>query len=402
MMVDDPPPYEPAEVAGLRSEPVKPPPPQPQVAVAVPESENSGSSTVVGLDDDCPVCLSLLSSPVALPECGHVFCRSCAFKSLHIGSTACCPMCRTPTTLPTNPAVLQLQPALVAALAERYPAEVLEQRAHADAVELAAFVKALESRQELMFFVMRAGLGTGDQCRIHLFEPRYRWLVSRALSDAAERGDDSAPWLGFVTSGRAELGASGIMCKIKDHSRCSDGSYDIVIEGCETFSIEHVTTSPVPDEYAGGRGTPPPLYHGKVQFTSEGGQDAAAVGGDGRASALGRDGSGGGGGNIRAGAIPRELVAVALQAAISRGVPMWNSGDTAGCAALYRAVAERLQDADPRLHQALRRAEGRSTGASRSSQGWILRYAFDDILRDPSGERGGGSNGGRDRSCAIM
>ena len=70
--------------------------------------------------------------------------------------------------------------------------------------------------------------------------------------------------------------------------------------------------------------------------------------------------------------------------AITNPLATRSAPDTAGCAALYRAVAERLQNADPRLHQALHRAEGRSTGASRSSQGWILRYAFDDILRDPS------------------
>ena len=34
----------------------------------------------------------------------------------------------------------------------------------------------------------------------------------------------------------------------------------------------------------------------------------------------------------------------AIQAAISKGVPTFNAGDHAGCAAIYRACAEQLEE----------------------------------------------------------
>jgi hypothetical protein len=197
-----------------------------------------------GLDDDCPVCLSLLCEPVSLPECGHVFCRGCAFQALHVGTSACCPLCRTVTKLPADPSALPLQADIAESLVGRYPTDTLAARADAHKVELAAFVAALESRHELPFFVMRASLDVGDRCRIHLFEPRYRWLVDKVMADGTNR-------FAFVTSGQPEIGGkrssrsvrvattwdlrgaallgAGIVCEIMHHTLCVDGSHDVVI-----------------------------------------------------------------------------------------------------------------------------------------------------------------------------
>lgn len=268
-------------------------------------------------------------------------------------------------------------------LARRYSGQVLQARQQADSADLEKFVAALSARHELLFFVMRASLDIGDQCQIHFFEPRYRWLVDRVMQQPDDGSDLGR--FGFVTSGRCEPGATGVVCKIVHHTRCPDGSFDIVILGCDRFVIEQVSMEAVPAAYIPGgpavRSRVPPLFRGKVSFTR-----AAATGGGETALA---------GAGAEARSIPPELVVTILQGAIARGVPMWNAGNTAGCAALYRRVAEQLREADVRLDVALQRCEGRNTGAGRDSQGWVLRYAFDDILQDPWG-------GGAGRAAAQI
>lgn len=69
----------------------------------------------------------------------------------------------------------------------------------------------------------------------------------------------------------------------------------------------------------------------------------------------------------------------AIQQAIAAGVPVWNRGDYAGCARIYRAVAEQYAEVEPRLHAAVERCEGAPLDASSGSQGWILRRAFDAV-----------------------
>jgi tetratricopeptide (TPR) repeat protein len=75
-----------------------------------------------------------------------------------------------------------------------------------------------------------------------------------------------------------------------------------------------------------------------------------------------------------------EQLSRALRDAIGIGVPLWNSGDYAGCAAEYLRVVSRFQHADPSLAQAVRDCEGKSTGSAGDSQGWILRRAMDACL----------------------
>jgi hypothetical protein len=50
----------------------------------------------------------------------------------------------------------------------------------------------------------------------------------------------------------------------------------------------------------------------------------------------------------------KETVAKDLRAAISKGVPLWNAGDYAGCAALYKRVAQKHAAVEPQLATAVR------------------------------------------------
>jgi hypothetical protein len=70
----------------------------------------------------------------------------------------------------------------------------------------------------------------------------------------------------------------------------------------------------------------------------------------------------------------------ALRTVISAGVPLWNSGDFAGCAREYKRVCSQYMHADAGLAKAVSDCEGQSTGSAQDSQGWILRRAMDECL----------------------
>jgi len=70
----------------------------------------------------------------------------------------------------------------------------------------------------------------------------------------------------------------------------------------------------------------------------------------------------------------------ALRTVISAGVPLWNSGDFAGCAREYKRVCSQYMHADAGLAKAVSDCEGQSTGSAQDSQGWILRRAMDKCL----------------------
>jgi hypothetical protein len=79
-------------------------------------------------------------------------------------------------------------------------------------------------------------------------------------------------------------------------------------------------------------------------------------------------------------ALPLPTLQSAIDQAIRDGVPLWNSGDCAGCAEVYKSVAVRYQDSEPRLAVALCSCEGAPLDASGGSQASIMRQAFDSIF----------------------
>ena len=73
-----------------------------------------------------------------------------------------------------------------------------------------------------------------------------------------------------------------------------------------------------------------------------------------------------------------------ISAAIAAGVPVWNSGDYAGCATIYRAVAQHYSEEAEQLADALFACDETDAPLTSAgdSQGWILRHALDDVLEN--------------------
>ena len=93
----------------------------------------------------------------------------------------------------------------------------------------------------------------------------------------------------------------------------------------------------------------------------------------------------------------------AIQAAISKGVPTFNAGDHAGCAAIYRACAEQLvrSGASGDARAVLATAVTESQRGDATSAAWALREALDWCLASGSGS-GSGSAQDATRAATII
>ena len=83
---------------------------------------------------------------------------------------------------------------------------------------------------------------------------------------------------------------------------------------------------------------------------------------------------------------PRDLAVDRIQRAIQRGAPLYNSGDSKGCAELYLKTSKELiaTELAGRDHAVLRlrlsTAVSRTFGREAQGAAWELRYGFDDLL----------------------
>lgn len=89
-----------------------------------------------------------------------------------------------------------------------------------------------------------------------------------------------------------------------------------------------------------------------------------------------------------------------IKDAIHRGVPMWNSGDQAGCTTVYRGVCTKYATIDPRLAKAVRL----ELGTPPEQGGSILRNAMNEFLFlvDTPSQAGAGAQRGSTRKEPVF
>ncbi|KAF2843315.1 hypothetical protein M501DRAFT_994205 [Patellaria atrata CBS 101060] len=121
---------------------------------------------------DCQVCYNLMYDPVTTP-CGHTFCRKCLVRVLDHSSH--CPICRRtlpiPPSLDRQPSNQRLKSLLVGLCPDLVAAraEAVEQEERGTIGEL-----------DVPLFVCTLGFPSMPTF-LHIFEPRYRLMIRRAL-----------------------------------------------------------------------------------------------------------------------------------------------------------------------------------------------------------------------------
>ena len=216
---------------------------------------------------DCQVCYATMLDPLTTP-CGHTFCRKCVARILDHSSG--CPACRRPLYIPPGaPAsypsnnclsklLLTLCPETVAIRAEQVEQEETALRAMqgdplTDQHEIPLFVCTLAYPEMPTF--------------LHVFEPRYRLMIRRAMESGTRRfgmvlhnsrGVPQGPL------GRAPFMQHGTLLHVENMQLLPDGRSIIetrglhrfrvlehgVLDGYAVARVERVHDVPLPEEEA--------------------------------------------------------------------------------------------------------------------------------------------------------
>ena len=196
---------------------------------------------------ECALCLRLLHRPVALP-CGHVHCRGCTASALR--SARRCPACRAPAFLadpPAAPVVVPLDKLLRAAFPAEQAARDEEESCEAAEGERAAAGRAAgEPPLSLPLFVVDAVV-PGQMLRLHVFEPRYRALVSAALAGDRKFGvvgpprrEDARHFDGVPPP----FARHGCLVEITEATPMPDGRFLLAAVARRRFAVERHAVAP--------------------------------------------------------------------------------------------------------------------------------------------------------------
>jgi Lon protease-like protein len=130
----------------------------------------SASSIPIEENDlDCALCYDMLYDPITLPGCGHSFCRQCVYQSLQIKAN--CAICRAPTSIdalshPTTSILSHLVSKFFPQQSKARKAEITKQPA----------------KPRYSLFLSNFCQFPGGNVNLHIFEPKYRIMINRALA----------------------------------------------------------------------------------------------------------------------------------------------------------------------------------------------------------------------------
>lgn len=144
-------------------------------AVTAARTESDADEEEVDSCFECTLCLQLFLDAVTTP-CGHSFCSTCLASALRRRSA--CPLCRRamhthapPATVVLNEYIRKMYPK---ALEKRRNEQLQREESTADTP------RTNDGPRTVGLFVMETVL-PGQSLQLHIFEPRYRLLVRRAL-----------------------------------------------------------------------------------------------------------------------------------------------------------------------------------------------------------------------------
>ncbi|CRG86769.1 hypothetical protein PISL3812_03781 [Talaromyces islandicus] len=126
---------------------------------------------------DCQVCYGLMVDPLTSP-CGHTFCRRCVARVLDHSNL--CPICRRKLSLPLALMLEPINGILSDLINNFYPTEIESRRGAMTQDTL------LGEDKDLPLFVCTLSFPSMPTF-LHVFEPRYRLMIRRALEDGGRR-----------------------------------------------------------------------------------------------------------------------------------------------------------------------------------------------------------------------
>ncbi|GAA5956016.1 hypothetical protein JCM3765_000070 [Sporobolomyces pararoseus] len=176
--------------------------------------------TEVQAECECQVCVQLLVEPITSP-CGHSFCRNCLARAYDHSSK--CPLCRS--DLPPLPYFNRERTniALNSVIETAFPALAAERAASIREDELAHLAN-------IPIFICTAAW-PGIQTFLHIFEPRYRLMMRRALESPSRE-------FGMVLPGRnGSVNEYGTMLRITNCRVMEDGRSIVNCVGTWRFKI---------------------------------------------------------------------------------------------------------------------------------------------------------------------
>eukprot|EP00747_Dinoflagellata_sp_TGD_P220599 gnl/TRDRNA2_/TRDRNA2_92557_c0_seq1.p1 gnl/TRDRNA2_/TRDRNA2_92557_c0~~gnl/TRDRNA2_/TRDRNA2_92557_c0_seq1.p1 ORF type:complete len:716 (-),score=134.60 gnl/TRDRNA2_/TRDRNA2_92557_c0_seq1:63-2165(-) len=159
---------------------------------------------------ECAVCYRTLCEPVAL-ACGHSFCKICLARQLDFERG--CPLCREDLGGFIDQYAVSAQ--LAAAISATWPEEVEQGRQ-------AAEKEAEDMREWLPIFVCMLALPS-QPCPLHIFEPRYRLMMRRAVTSGLRRFGMCLPMRGDPEYAQNGFSRMGTVLFIREIRMLPDG-----------------------------------------------------------------------------------------------------------------------------------------------------------------------------------
>jgi len=185
---------------------------------------------VVQKDLDCHVCYNLMLNPVTTP-CGHTFCRKCLARILDHADM--CPVCRRNLPLPASLATHPDDRTLAELLLALCPEEISARTEAANAEERSA-----PGGLDTALFLVTVNFPSMPVL-LHVFEPRYRLMIRRALETTGQFGMVAHNQHGHPqgSMGRTRFMEMGVLVQIEHFQTLPDGRSFLQCRGISRFRV---------------------------------------------------------------------------------------------------------------------------------------------------------------------
>eukprot|EP01129_Flabellula_baltica_P001455 TRINITY_DN1134_c0_g1_i1.p1 TRINITY_DN1134_c0_g1~~TRINITY_DN1134_c0_g1_i1.p1 ORF type:complete len:444 (+),score=80.57 TRINITY_DN1134_c0_g1_i1:63-1334(+) len=172
-------------------------------------------------DFECVLCLKLFYNPVTTP-CGHSFCKNCLLRSLDHANI--CPLCRNVVLFSQDhPISVTLQNII-----QNYFPEEYAKRAREEKIKNETFA------EQLPLFVLDAVAYPNQDFPMHIFEPRYRLMIRRAMESNKRFGLISCT---VSDTAGVKLNDVGTCLRINDIKILPDGRIFVSTTGTKRFRV---------------------------------------------------------------------------------------------------------------------------------------------------------------------